>query len=259
VCSVDAQDSGADSLDLAMPLMEHELNDHIFATKRGNSGKKTSFRSTVLWLARIFVIALAVWGAISIWSPQRLPSAAPRPFVAAANHTITDPQPSLATKYESDCNCGTSTTEAKALGCHFVQLSAAWLPPECIDEELSDEFDQAGPGLGGSWTYWSDAERQHEVNKEQLALFANTGQLFYSTWEWHVKHCTYQWRLLYRKQWLHTVLEPRYNQEFHVMHCEGIMFADRNGSTGGRVGLNSTSKPDEHLHSGQHGHEHQNK
>lgn len=152
---------------------------------------------------------------------------------------------------EHACDCGASTEEAISLSCEFVAMAAAWLPPACIDYDLSEESDNAGPGIDGSWVYWTDQNHHYEISKKKVALLADTGGLFYGTWEWHVKHCTFQWRLDYRWRWLNTIVEPRYDHESHITHCEMIMFADRTKSTGSNVKLNSSS------HQPDHGHIHQ--
>jgi hypothetical protein len=147
------------------------------------------------------------------------------------------------------CDCGASTDEALSLGCQFVEMAAAWLPSICIDKSLSAEFDRSGPGPNGTWSYYSDASLQHPLTVGQVSLLANTQALFYSTWEWHVKHCTFQWRLDYRRRWLKTVVEPRYDHESHVTHCEGIFLSARDKSVGSNVRLNSSNHlPKEHSH-----------
>lgn len=63
----------------------------------------------------------------------------------------------------SPCYCGKSVEEAKSLGCKYVTMSAAYLPPHCRDDELDEEFSRLGHKPDGSWTYHSDFERNHET------------------------------------------------------------------------------------------------
>lgn len=184
----------------------------------------------VLLLSKVLIFALALFGLVSIPNLIRSPG---NNFVRLFKPTVhVDPH---------ICDCGATINEAVSLGCRFVPMAAAWLPPPCIDQELSDEFDAAGPGENGSWSYWSDAAQVQEITLMDVALLADSGALFYTTWEWHVKHCTFYWRLDYRRRWLNTILEPRYDHESHVTHCQMIMFADRTKPTGSDVKLNSSS------------------
>lgn len=48
------------------------------------------------------------------------------------------------------CYCGTSSAEAKSMGCKYDSLAAAWLPEHCRDDELTAEFDHSGDGPNGT-------------------------------------------------------------------------------------------------------------
>jgi len=87
------------------------------------------------------------------------------------------------------CNCGgTTVAEAKRRGCIFTPMAIAWLPPHCIDMELSDAFDAAGPG--GKWEYWYDINATIPMTREQMGMLADDfGSVMYTTQEWHIMHC----------------------------------------------------------------------
>lgn len=121
------------------------------------------------------------------------------------------------------CSCGgTTVAEAISRGCKFTPLAIAWLPPQCLDEELADEFDRAGPG--GHWEYWADWNATIPLNREEVGLLADTeGAVFYTTQEWHVMHCMYTWRKHYRSKWTGVTIEARSNGIEHIKHCEGIV------------------------------------
>ncbi|TVY37678.1 hypothetical protein LOCC1_G008020 [Lachnellula occidentalis] len=88
------------------------------------------------------------------------------------------------------CSCGgTTVAEAISRGCVFTPLALGWLPPQCLDMELSDEFDKLGPLAGGEWPYWSDLNGTTRITREEMGLLADVGGLFYTTQEWHVMHC----------------------------------------------------------------------
>ncbi|KAF2240031.1 hypothetical protein EV356DRAFT_495879 [Viridothelium virens] len=216
------------------------------------SEKPSRYRKHGLWwdvsfkIFKLTIICLAALGLESIiWSTLN-----PQTQTKASSIPPAPMDPLI-------CDCGGSTQEAISQGCQFIEMAAAWLPPACIDAELANEFDTSGPGSNGTWQYFSDSERQYQISKDQVALLADTGALFYSTWEWHVKHCTFQWRLDYRRRWLDTVVEPRYDHESHIMHCEGIIFADQEKSVGSIVRLNSSNHEpvQHHEHGGHHVHD----
>lgn len=121
------------------------------------------------------------------------------------------------------CSCGgTTVAEAVARGCKFTPLAIAWLPPQCLDEELADEFDRAAPGDG--WEYWADLNATIPLNREEVGMLADTkGAVFYTTQEWHVMHCMYTWRKHYRSKWTGVTIERRSNGIEHIEHCEGIV------------------------------------
>ncbi|UNI20936.1 hypothetical protein JDV02_006982 [Purpureocillium takamizusanense] len=123
------------------------------------------------------------------------------------------------------CNCGASVAEARRLGCRYDTLAAAWLPPRCIDQQLTNEFDHSGDGPGGRWGYWYDLNLTRPARVEDLADRADDRTFqFYSTSEWHTRHCLFYWRKMLRARFTGVLVEPRYDTEAHVTHC-GSIFA----------------------------------
>lgn len=43
-----------------------------------------------------------------------------------------------------------------------------WLPDHCIDDELIDEFDRAGPGPNGSWLHFADKDGSVAINDREI-------------------------------------------------------------------------------------------
>ncbi len=205
-------------------------------------GKPSCWKNLVVQGLKVVVACLAILGLLSLFA------------VLGSNQRLHSHEMAAKSTDPLICDCGASTAEALSMGCQFVEMSAAWLPPHCIDAALSSEFDRSGPGPNGEWSYYTDAARKHPITVSQVAALADTQQLFYSTWEWHAKHCTFQWRLDYRRRWLNTIVEPRYDHESHVTHCEDIFLGERESSVGSIVRLNSSNHmPKEHLHH-EHGH-----
>ena len=115
------------------------------------------------------------------------------------------------------CYCGTSNEEAMRLGCRYDHLAVDWLPPHCIDQSLTDEFDRTGPGTGGSWPYFADWEGGIVV--EDIDEFARLGKTVYTTKEWHIAHCLFTWRKQFRAAYYGRDMETWNYDEGHINHC----------------------------------------
>ena len=123
----------------------------------------------------------------------------------------------------SSCSCGNSIEEAKSLNCKYDTLASAWLPPACRDEELTAEFDRAGPGPDGSWLYYTDLNKSGTYSIDEVAALADRPVYYYNTKEWHIAHCTYSWRKAVRARSTGVTLELRADTEGHVKHCEAMI------------------------------------
>jgi len=158
-------------------------------------------------LVKALLICLAAWGFVDIFI--HLLS-----FIRGPESTALIEHADL-----TDCNCGETIAEAKTKGCKFDALASAWLPAECIDEELSNEFDHSGPEVDGSWPYFLHPNGTVPLSMDDLASMANTGQRWYSTREWHLLHCNFYWRKKTRSAQTGVVLEKRYDTVDHIAHC----------------------------------------
>lgn len=121
------------------------------------------------------------------------------------------------------CNCGASVAEAKSMNCKFDAIAAAWLPPHCIDSELSEQFDHAGDGPNGTWLYYSDIDKTRTLRTEELGDLADDPNgAFFTTHKWHVAHCYYNWLKEFRKGKTGVKMEARFDTEGHIRHCAMI-------------------------------------
>jgi hypothetical protein len=117
--------------------------------------------------------------------------------------------------------CGTTVDEARALGCKFDVLAAAWMPEACLDEELTEEFRNRGP-----WQYFADASGKVELSEEELSMRVGPDGMFWTTQKWHVIHCAYQWRKMHRAMQSGRRIESSLADYAHTKHC-GHVFLDR--------------------------------
>ncbi|KAK2733562.1 hypothetical protein CKAH01_08357 [Colletotrichum kahawae] len=140
----------------------------------------TSSIAKRLWVItiRAIIIILAGYGLFYLLVPH-LPS--------TREHTLS-------------CNCGDTIEEARANGCVYDSLAAAWLPPHCRSAKLTAEFESLGPNepdtTGNTWGYWHDQNQTHPMTLEevsQLPEAARRGQhaRFFTTHEWHLVHCVF--------------------------------------------------------------------
>ncbi|KAL2206786.1 S-adenosyl-L-methionine-dependent methyltransferase [Sarocladium strictum] len=123
----------------------------------------------------------------------------------------------------ADCDCGSSIKEAWKLNCTYDALSAAWLPPWCRDHKLTSEFEHAGPGIDGAWSYFADENGKTELDENQVAELADSGGTFWVSREWHIAHCLFYWRKYIRMRDTGVIMEARYDEESHVKHCAGLI------------------------------------
>lgn len=119
-------------------------------------------------------------------------------------------------------HCGSTIAEAKSLGCKFDLLSAAWVPPPCIDTELTEQFRREK-----DWKYYLDREGTMELPESELEFREGgvEGE-FWATLEWHQVHCGYEWRKMHRALEVGGRVESALGEYHHTVHC-GKVFKDR--------------------------------
>ncbi|GKZ16867.1 hypothetical protein AbraIFM66951_006360 [Aspergillus brasiliensis] len=178
----------------------------------------------LLLFRNTLIILLAIWGLISLTHTLIL-------SIFSTTSTLQKP---------TTCHCGTSTTEALSLNCKFDSLAAAWLPPHCRDDELTAEFERAGPNPDGSWTYYADDYHTVPMAIEEVAALAdNQSARVQMTRDWHVVHCLFYWRKMFRVREMEGVIvEPSFDHEEHIKHCIGVVLEDSWG-TEARVALDT--------------------
>ncbi|CZT10170.1 uncharacterized protein RAG0_14709 [Rhynchosporium agropyri] len=58
--------------------------------------------------------------------------------------------------------CGNTPEQASSRGCKFEMQNLAWMPEECYDAELAEEWNQM------PWQFWLDADLQRPVAKSEV-------------------------------------------------------------------------------------------
>ncbi|OIW34634.1 hypothetical protein CONLIGDRAFT_675602 [Coniochaeta ligniaria NRRL 30616] len=109
------------------------------------------------------------------------------------------------------------------MGCRYDHIAVDWLPPHCIDDELTSEFDGAGPN--GTWPYFKLegvsllGASYVPIEANEIEKLAREGRDYYATRSWHVAHCMFTWRKQFRSRFSDGSMEPWNNKEGHIKHC----------------------------------------
>jgi hypothetical protein len=121
------------------------------------------------------------------------------------------------------CDCGKTIEEAQRRECKYDALATAWLPSYCRDDELTAEFERAGPGRDGAWSYFADKAGKLPVNKTEIAALGESGGSFWASRNWHIVHCLFYWQKYTRMRETGLVMEERFDSIHHVKHCSGLI------------------------------------
>lgn len=107
-------------------------------------------------------------------------------------------------------HCGSTPTQARALGCLFESNNLAWVPPVCYDASLATEWD-AQP-----WVY-AVGPTQTPVSKERV--LAGDLERVWVTWGQHVAHCALLVRKFQRAVMFNLPMDNWTSSLGHTEHC----------------------------------------
>ncbi|KAL6808387.1 hypothetical protein V8C40DRAFT_278849 [Trichoderma camerunense] len=174
-----------------VPQNEYSSSYHDEHGDNDTYTPKTQYFSTAF---RLLMHALAFWGIPSTsveYSPHMSNSHKAISRIDGYHLETLPPLLNL-------CDCGDSIREAISRNCIYDTLATAWLPPYCRDEELTAEFDKAGPGPDGAWAYFADQEGKVPLNRSEVAALGDKGGSFWASRDWHIE---------------------RFDSLHHVQHC----------------------------------------
>lgn len=181
------------------------------------------------------LVAFAILGFINLFQPLKTIHTYIHSGGPAADKAQAEP-------VTTSCDCGKSSAEALTLGCKYDSLAAAWLPAHCRDDELTAEFERSGPGVNGSWTYWTDGNHTKEITVEEIAKAGDDPEFrFHMTGHWHIIHCIFYWRKEHRVPLQGKVVEGRSYSEAHSKHC-GKIFLNSGQDTIAGVAFNTDAE-----------------
>lgn len=110
--------------------------------------------------------------------------------------------------------CGKNPEEAIKLGCEWDVLSFCWLPEQCLDRELTEEFRKAGP-----WTYYGDMNKTFVVSEVDFGMHKKTVWL---TNELHRAHCAFTWLKLHKAMASGKRIHDQLSLG-HTKHCSKVL------------------------------------
>ncbi|CAD6456738.1 9f6061ae-621c-402c-be81-c7d09c08300b-CDS [Sclerotinia trifoliorum] len=128
-------------------------------------------------------------------------------------------------------DCGTTETTAKAANCTFNLMSFSYIPTGCTDTTLLPQFTNSHatlpPDSAGTfpWYRWSNRTEPVPQDAEQLSKYP----FIWTTHEWHIAHCLYNWALTSAA--IGRVLAGERNvwvlgdavEGAHIAHCNGLV------------------------------------
>lgn len=190
------------------PAQQRESDTHSFLKPNSSTRHLASnFRSTFLGLFLVIGI-LVLTG--SAWTRLQ--------------HQLEQIQAELSTSTRQKLppfskNCGTSPSEARSRGCRFEMHNFAWVPSECYDHELGDEWDS-----NLNWGFSRSANDSTDTD-EHFVAEARAGNVSaaWVPWRQHMAHCA-----LILKKYLRSVSHDRPMDNFtanwnHAKHCTDMM------------------------------------
>lgn len=182
----------------------HPVDDDDMEHESSQSKESTACcGARVISISKLAVGTVVILSTILSWQ-----------FILASAATSNFPP----TAVEHAKSCGSSAEEARTLSCRFDVIRFAWVPDDCHDGSLSNEFLEEH-----NWRWWRDTEHQAEVPISEVQLGE---QSFFTTWEYHLVHCIYSLKLMHRAL-LHGRPVDNVTASYeHTEHCQR-MFLNR--------------------------------
>lgn len=119
-----------------------------------------------------------------------------------------------------DLHCGTTVSEARNRGCMYDLMANGWVPHQCYDQTLVDEF----LSWGGTWYY--DEAHTREIPED--VLFLGNLASFYPHDLHHDRHCLYTWRKLVNAAATGGLIDAESANPTHTEHCTNYLMGKIN-------------------------------
>ncbi|UKZ80160.1 hypothetical protein TrVFT333_007917 [Trichoderma virens FT-333] len=83
---------------------------------------------------------------------------------------------------------------------------------------MTAEFDSAGPGPDGAWSYFANEEGRLSLNRSEVAALGDIGGSFWASRDWYIVHCLFSWQKYHRMRRTKIIMEERFDILHHVKH-----------------------------------------
>ncbi|KAJ5805387.1 uncharacterized protein N7503_002989 [Penicillium pulvis] len=204
---------------------EHDLEKNSLqknALRLCSTGPLVKFHRPLYLLYQTALIGLALFGVVGFIFPRA--SSLQQPWQRKDTFGVSYDDDGAVHFKVHPCDCGNSVAEALSNGCIYDELSAAWLPERCRDDELTAEFARLGDGPDGRWMYWADKSRTVNLTVHEASLYSDLQpKPYYMSREWHVKHCLYLWLKEHRFKINGKYFDPRADSDEHIFHCMMVL------------------------------------
>jgi hypothetical protein len=112
--------------------------------------------------------------------------------------------------------CGKTPEEARARGCEFDMLVTAWLPPRCIDRDLTQEFMDLG-----KWQFYT---KLHGGEEDKFGTYdpdfmGSVNHTIWTTRSWHTTHCLFMFKKMGRALVNGWTVDAEAVSMPHTEHC----------------------------------------
>ncbi|KAA8651035.1 uncharacterized protein ATNIH1004_003728 [Aspergillus tanneri] len=127
--------------------------------------------------------------------------------------------------------CGQAAHEARAAGCKFDVLRAAWLPRECSDDELHAVAISDAPWQfyrntsafvyrQGHW--WPTGDEMVPISGyEELS---EQRHIAWASRRYHIAHCMYTWKMMARAVESGRRMDSTLRAFHHISHCADTVY-----------------------------------
>ncbi|KAF7936920.1 hypothetical protein BELL_0154g00040 [Botrytis elliptica] len=177
------------------PSWFREVNDDI----RSRISRIFLISVTLLSIVLLFVSSITITGlVICSRKPHRLPVA------------------------PEGTACGGNPTAARLNGCVFDPMMSAWIPRDCVFDEL---VEHAGD-IFTTWDWYSDVDLTQPINGKDELDFLRAGnytRVWTSHQNAHELHCVYIWRKMGMALRNDPPLVDASNTYRHVTHCSASL------------------------------------
>lgn len=117
-------------------------------------------------------------------------------------------------------SCGSTPSEAKALGCQFDIMTYAWQPSPCYDALLIEDFRDM---LSRKKLGFYEEKNNYSSPLDLTQIAKGEHEFVWMNWEHHRQHCAYMFRKLHRAMDAGRPVDGYIADYKHTDHCLKIL------------------------------------